>query len=192
MPLDPDAITRADVRAAVAALLGELGTVHNGQIRPTAAHAEVKVDGPLLSVLTPRTRGELVSRGGAPQFRKRLTVGVEVWATGATDLAAYVAADELLEAVERAVLTDDAFVQAFEPIEALDTTVEADHEAATRMAHGLLTFDVVWVEEYRPASITSSPDNLETVHVDLDVIDTPATSPDGEIEHSRTLSDLDA
>ena len=178
-------LTRAQVRnATVTRLLGR--TAADQRVFASRSIPIPQEALPAIRVFTPGETNASASIH-VPVFRRTLQLGVEGVTFAATDAELDDAADNLAEEIKNALLTDAEWVAMFERVENIETGLFLDTESDRRRISAQILFSL------RLATITYEPavfDALDTVNVEVDVVDPPETpGPGGErtIEAEATI-----
>ena len=156
---------------------------------------------PCVLVHSPEDRSMPRGRLAAPiRIEREMDIIVECVTSGASgygedstvddeglDVTVDDAIDSLIDQVEHAILANKNFINFFEYVSDIERQYHYDERDTRRAMAGLrfmVRFGLEWYDD-------SSADTLDTVHIDVDMIN-PAppsgTGPDGTIEVSQTIS----
>lgn len=135
---------------------------------------------PAIVIFTPSDEGVRIG-DAEPAFRQTLTMAFEVLAAETDDDDVL---DGLCEKIETLLLQDGSWVAQFEQIAGITTDIGQRDEGDRVLAAAVITIQVVFVNSFRPLM---DDDDLKTMAVDWDL-----ASPDGQIEASDLLENLNA
>lgn len=164
-------VQRLRQNASVKSLVG--AKIYDSKVTPF-----VGKELPGINVVT-RTQNATSRSINIVSFQATLDLRVEIYVTEMAGWAAK--ADAIAEAVEKCLLSDPEFTKEISELETYDVEYSLSDQGARPTVVEILSFKLSYFQTYRP-TIT---DNLNSVDIDVDVIDPiadPHPGPDGRIE----------
>jgi hypothetical protein len=140
----------------------------------------VRDDLPYIKIWTPDDGGDGIGiRGGPYHGRPTCDLTIQIVIEGAEDEENALLLDEMCEAVIHHLVESPTWIQHFNQITSINTTIESNTEGEMRTLFATITMAI----EYEEVFVTRIPDTLDRLQVTLPIPGQP-TVPVGESENA--------
>jgi hypothetical protein len=155
---------RTHIREVTALQLRGLGRWH--RVFCARQPVTTRDDLPYIKVWTPDDGGEGIGLRGMPYHgRPTCSLVIQIVVEGVEDEANVRLVDEMCEAVTHHLVEDPTWIQRFNQISAMNTTIESNTEGEMRTVAATMTWDI----EYEDIYVTRILDDLDRLQVKVPI-----------------------